>query len=124
MTQGQARRDGEDPAVRSLGSDLRRLRDRFNRTVLVEWLRFRTQAGDAFLRSAFYLCFFVFCLVGCLAAAAFLAYGIRDALGNLGAGLAILALLIGAGLALRFHLWNKGIRRTRRVLADRGPREP
>jgi hypothetical protein len=132
MTQGQRRPDDESPAenssgldtlVRDLRFDLRCVRDRINRTMLVEWLRLRTRAADAFLRSAFYLCILGFCLVACLAAAAFLANGMRDALGNLGAGLAILALLIGAGLALRFHLWSKGVRRVRRVLAEREPPE-
>ena len=137
MTRGQ-RRSVEEPArpdgtsragtspdldglVRDLRFDFRSVKDSFNRTVLIEWLRFRTEWVDACIRSAFYVCLFGFFLVSTLAASALMVIGMRDALGNLGGALAILAILAGGGLAFRFHLWTKGVRRARQSLDDREP---
>jgi len=109
--------------VKDLGSDLRRMRDGIRRMVQVEWRRLQVRGIDAFFRAGVVLCLIGFCFAASITAAILIAYGIREALiswthaawiGNVGAGLGILAISIATGLAFRNRLRDAIVRAAKR----------
>lgn len=105
--------------VKDLRFDLRRIRDGLKRMVQIEWRRLQVRGIDALFRALIILCLLGFCFAASITAAILIAYGIREALvgltqavwiGNLGAGIGILAIAIGAGLAFRNRLRDACVR--------------
>src|SRR5262245_59040576 len=112
--------DEEDPHLDSMVQefriDLRQVRRSFNRMALVEWMSFRTRAIDAAFSAALVIGLFGFCLAAFVLAAAFLANGVRQALGDLGAGLAIAGLVVIGAAAARWYVRRRGVRAARREM--------
>ena len=113
--------------VKDMRTDFRRLRDGLGRLVRIEWLRFQSRGTDALFRTALLLCLFGFCFAASIAAAIFFASAIREGLiewshavwfGNLGAGLGILAIAVGAGLAFYALIQNGFVRRAKQDRTD------
>jgi hypothetical protein len=113
--------------VRELRVHARGVYGSLKRLVFVEWQRLRLRAVDAFFRAAFFLCVLGFALAASITAAVMILRGLRGAilamsdtpwLGDLGAGLLILAIALGAGLAIRQHLRGRIVHQTRRGLAS------
>lgn len=113
---------GLESLLKELRFDVRRIRGGLARIVRVEWLRLQLRGIDALFRAALALCLLGFCFASSVAAAFLIAHGIREALfgwsqaawlGNLGAGLAILGIAIGAGLVLRTRLRNACLRKAK-----------
>jgi len=111
--------------VKGLRSDLGGVRDGIRRTLLVEWQRLRARAVDACFRAAFGLCLLAFGLAASVAGALLIAGGLYKAIvlwtrvewiGGLGAGLGILAIAVGFGVAVRNHLRNESLDRAKRAL--------
>jgi len=109
--------------VKDLRSDLRRIRDGLKRIIQVEWRRLQVRGIDALFRTLIILCLLGFCFAASITAAILIAYGIREALvgwtqavwiGNLGAGIGILAIAIGVGLAFRNRLRDSIVRAAKR----------
>lgn len=121
---------GLDSQVKELRSDLGAIRDSLKRTVRIEWQRIQLRAVDACFRAGYFICLFACVLAASITAALLMAIGIREALvswsrsewiGNLGAGLVILGLAMGVGLAVRSHLRNECVRKAKGALAEPGP---
>jgi hypothetical protein len=101
------------------------VRDGIKRTLFVEWQRLRARAVDAFFRAAFGLCVLGFGLAASIAGALLIAGGLYQAIvmwtrvewiGSLGAGIGILALAAGVGVAVRNRLRNESLDRAKRAL--------
>jgi hypothetical protein len=107
-----------DTLTHELGVDLRGLRRSFETAVRVEWLRFKTRMLDSGISLALYLFLFGFGLIIVFSAAAFIANAIRDSLGNLGAGFAILGAVLVLILSLRIYVRASGARKARRALEE------
>jgi len=112
--------------VRELRAHARGVYGSLKRLVFVEWQRLRLRAVDAFFRAAFFLCVLGFALAASITAAGMILRGIRGAIlavsdvpwmGDLGAGLLILVIALGAGLGIRQHLRSRIVHQTRRGLA-------
>lgn len=111
--------------VKGLRSDVSGVRDGIKRTLFVEWQRLRARAVDAFFRAAFGLCVLAFGMAASIAGALLIAGGLYKAIvlwtevewiGGLGAGVGILALAAGVGVAVRNHLRNESLDRAKRAL--------
>lgn len=107
-----------DALTHSLRADLRGLRQSFETAVRVEWLRFKTRMVDSGIGLALYLFLFGFGLIIVFSAATFIANAIRDSLGNLGAGFAILGTVLVLILMLRIYVRASGARKARRALEE------
>jgi len=127
---GESPTDGLEIQVKELRSDLGNIHDSLKRTVRIEWQRLQLRAVDAGFRAAYFLCLFAGILAASVTAALLIAFGIREALvawsgstwvGNLGAGVVILGLAAGVGLAVRSRLRNECVRRAKGAPAEPGP---
>ena len=105
-----------------LRSDLGDIRAGFKRAVRLEWRRFQLRLVDAFFNAAFLLGLVALGLAAAIAAAYFIAQGVRGGLlawteipwvADLGAGLSILALGMGEFLALRSYVRNACVRKAK-----------
>lgn len=110
--------DDIDALVQDFRGELRGLNRSLRRAVRLEWLRFRTRAVDAGLLGALYCGVFGFLLAIFLSAGVFIALAIRDSLGNLGAGFAIVGVLLAAGLVLKSVVSRSGVKAAKRALED------
>ena len=98
--------------------ELRALLDDFKRALRVEALRAKAGAVDTLAGAGLYLFLFGFGLVLVITAATFIAFAIRDALGNLGAGLAVFGGVLAVFVALRIWLRKRGVSKTREALEE------
>lgn len=114
--------------IATLRSDLHGIYGNVKRALYVEWQRLQLRAVDVFFRAAFYVCLLAFALTASVSAALLVVQGIKHALlamtgaewvGDLGAGLAVLAFVIVGGVAVRLHLRREIVRKTKRSLARR-----
>lgn len=115
---GAASADDLDTLVREFRADLRGLNRSLRRAVRLEWLRFRALAVESGIRGVLYFSLFGFLLAMFLSAGVFIALAVRDGLGNLGAGFAILGVLLGGGLILKSAARRQGVRTARRALEE------
>ena len=76
----------------------------------------KTEALDASVKVAVWLGVLAFFLVLFISAASFVAWGVHDMLGDLGGGLALLGLILLVGLALRYRLRSKALRKANDIL--------
>ena len=98
--------------------ELRALGDDFKRALRIEWLRAKAGAVDTFAGAALYLFLFGFGLVLVSTAAVFVALAIREALGNLGAGLAVFGGVLAVFVGLRIWLRKRGVAKARKTLEE------
>jgi len=110
--------DDIDALAQDFRADLRGLNRSLRRAVRLEWLRFRTRAVDAGLLGALYCGVFGFLLALFLSAGVFIALAVQESLGNLGAGFAILGVLLGAGLILKSVMSRSGARAAKRAFEE------
>jgi hypothetical protein len=110
--------DDLDSIASDLKIDLHGLRRSFDRAVKVEWIRLKTRILDSGIGAALYLFLFGFCLIIVFSSAAFLANAVRDALGNLGAGFAILGAVLALILGFRAYVRASGLKKARRALEE------
>src|SRR5262245_44977470 len=111
--------DGDlDALVRDFRADLRGLNRSLRRAVRLEWLRFRALAVDSGIQGALYVGLFGFILAIFLSAGVFISLAVRDSMGNLGAGFAILGVLLAGGLVLKSLVRRRGVRTARRALEE------
>jgi hypothetical protein len=113
------REERTDPDLESLAEtaqvELSGLRRDLNRAIRLEWIRIKTKIVDACIGGAFFLTLAAFFFAAVGTAAAFLAIELRNAIGNLGAAGAILAVVAGGGMVLRAHLRHQGVREARKA---------
>jgi hypothetical protein len=109
--------------VESLRADLRGLGRSFARALKLEWLNLKTEALDSGVKAAAWCGVFAFFLVLFISAGSFVATGVRDLLGDLVGGLALLGLILALGLALRFRLRSQALGKARKVATTREPTE-
>jgi hypothetical protein len=107
-----------DALARELRLDFRNIREGFSRLVLVQWLSFRTRAVSAAFSAALLLCLFGFCVSAVVLSASFLANGVRRALGDVGAGFAILGAIAAIVLGLRAWFKIQGVRSAQRAMEN------
>jgi hypothetical protein len=107
-----------DILLGGLRNELRDLADDLKRALRVEWQRVKAGTVDTLIGFGLYLFLFGFGLVLVITAAVFVALAIREALGNLGAGLAVFGGVLGAFVALRLWLRRRGVAKARKALEE------
>jgi hypothetical protein len=114
--------------IEALRTDLRGLGNNLKQALYVEWQRAQLRAVDLFFRAALYTCLLGFGLTAAISASLLVVHGIQHALadmsgaewvGELGAGFAVFAFILAAGLVARAQLRRQLVRKARRSLARR-----
>lgn len=114
-----------DASASQLWADVQRVAVSARRVVFVESQRIHLFAVETYFRAAFYLCLLGFALTASIAASVFVVRGIHSALrawtgvewiGELGAGLVVLAVVFAGGRLVRANLSRTIVKRVRRRL--------
>jgi len=114
--------------LKGLRSDLRGMYGSLRRVVFVEWQRLRMRAVDTYFRAVFYICLLGFALAASISASLLVVSGIKGGIhawsgaewvGDFGAGLVIVAVLLIGGFMVRAHLRQEIVRDTKRALGVR-----
>lgn len=115
-----------DDSLAEMANETRRALDSARKVLYVESQRAHVLAVEAYFQVAFYVCLLGFGLTASISAALFIVRGIGSAigswsgsewLGELGAGVAVLAVVVGGGLAVRTHLTRDILRRVKQRMS-------